>query len=71
MPNIRELREEAGLTQASLGERLGVSRQMVQFLESRERRVSATQALELRRIFELSDEALVELLEYHADTKEG
>ncbi len=55
---VRALREARGLTQKELGERLGVSRQAVNAIETGKFDPSIWLAFDLARFFEMSIEAL-------------
>ncbi|MPM28120.1 hypothetical protein SDC9_74639 [bioreactor metagenome] len=55
---VRELREERGLTQKELGERLGVSRQAVNAIETGKFDPSVWLAYDLARYFGVTIEAL-------------
>lgn len=53
---VRELREQAGLSQADLGAALGVSRQTINAIERRRYLPSLPLAFQLARFFEASIE---------------
>ena len=55
---VRALREELGLTQKELGERLGVSRQAINAIETGKFDPSIWLAYDLARLFEVSIESL-------------
>jgi len=56
--NVRRLREEHGLTQKELGERVGVSRQAINAIEKGKFDPSIWLAYDLARFFGVSIEAL-------------
>jgi putative transcriptional regulator len=56
--NVRKLREELGLTQKELGERLGVSRQAINAIETGKFDPSIWLAYDLARLFGTTIEAL-------------
>ena len=56
--NVRKLREELGLTQKELGERLEVSRQAINAIETGKFDPSIWLAYDLARLFGISIEAL-------------
>ena len=56
--NVRELREQLGLTQKELGERVGVSRQAINAIETGKFDPSIWLAYDLARLFGVSIEAL-------------
>lgn len=53
-----EYREKEGLTQEELGDILGISRQMVGFIESGERAITAKNALEWEKLIPVSKHAM-------------
>jgi len=55
---VRELRERLGLTQKELGERVGVSRQAVNAIETGKFDPSIWLAYDLARLFDISIEEL-------------
>lgn len=55
---MKAYREQAGLSQEELAEKLGVSRQMVGFIETGERSVTPQKALEWEKLIPLSKEVL-------------
>jgi putative transcriptional regulator len=57
---LRELRQQRGWTQAQLGERLGVSRQAVNALESGKHDPSLDLAFRIAALFDLAVEAVFE-----------
>jgi putative transcriptional regulator len=61
--NVRRLREEHGLTQKELGERVGVSRQAINAIEKGKFDPSIWLAYDLARFFDVSIEALFLFLE--------
>ena len=56
--NVRVFREELGLTQKDLGERLGVSRQAINAIETGKFDPSIWLAYDLARLFNISIESL-------------
>ena len=56
--NVRKLREELGFTQKELGERLGVSRQAINAIETGKFDPSIWLAYDLARLFNISIESL-------------
>lgn len=56
--NVRRLREERGLTQKELGERVGVSRQAINAIETGKFDPSIWLAYDLAQFFGVSIEAL-------------
>lgn len=56
--NVKKLREELGLTQKELGERLGVSRQAINAIETDKFDPSIWLAYDLAHLFCVSIEAL-------------
>ncbi len=56
--NVKQLREERGLTQKDLGERVGVSRQAINAIETGKFDPSIWLAHDLARFFGVSIEAL-------------
>lgn len=56
--NVKKLREELGLTQKELGERMGVSRQAVNAIETGKFDPSIWLAYDLARFFGITIEAL-------------
>ena len=61
--NVRRLREELGLTQKELGERVGVSRQAINAIETGKFDPSIWLAHDLARLFGTSIEALFLFME--------
>jgi putative transcriptional regulator len=57
---LRELRQQQGWTQADLGQRLGVSRQAVNALESGKHDPSLDLAFRIAALFDLPVEAVFE-----------
>lgn len=57
---LRELRQQQGWTQAELGQRLGVSRQAVNALESGKHDPSLDLAFRIAALFDLAVEAVFE-----------
>jgi putative transcriptional regulator len=57
---LRELRTEAGLTQADLAQKLGVSRQAVIAIESDKHSPSLELAYKISAVFDLPVEAIFE-----------
>jgi putative transcriptional regulator len=57
---VRELRSEAGMTQADLGEALGVSRQTINSIESGRYLPSLPLAFRIARLFEVDLERIFE-----------
>lgn len=64
---IRSYREQAGLSQADLGERLGVTRQTIAAWENGEREPSVAQLLQIARALALSADLLLGVLEPTAE----
>lgn len=56
--DVRELREARGLSQAALGERLGVSRQTINSIETGKYDPSLPLAIKLARLFETTVEEI-------------
>lgn len=56
--NVRQLREEQGLSQAKLGEALGVSRQTVNSIETGKYDPSLPLAIRIARLFESTVEEI-------------
>lgn len=56
--NVKRLREESGLTQKELGERVGVSRQAINAIETGKFDPSVWLAYDLAQFFGVSIEAL-------------
>ncbi len=61
--NVRKFREELGLTQKELGERVGVSRQAINAIETGKFDPSIWLAHDLAQLFGVSMEALFLFLE--------
>ncbi|MBI6064610.1 MULTISPECIES: helix-turn-helix transcriptional regulator [Clostridium] len=55
---IRELREKAGITQQELGNRIGISRQAINALETEKNEPSIWIAYDISKIFECSIEEI-------------
>jgi len=60
---VKELREQYGLTQAQLGEKVGVSRQAINAIETNKFDPSIWLAYDLARFFDMSIEKLFDFKE--------
>lgn len=60
---VKELREQYGLTQAQLGEKVGVSRQAINAIETNKFDPSIWLAYDLARFFDISIEKLFDFKE--------
>ncbi|MFQ5963237.1 MAG: helix-turn-helix domain-containing protein [Candidatus Scalinduaceae bacterium] len=58
---IRELREQSGISQQKLADRLTVSRPTISQIENGERRISADELIKLSKIFDISVDSLLDL----------
>ena len=56
---IKELRLEKKMTQAELGEKLGISKQVISDMEHERRSISKAMAKELSKIFDVSVERFI------------
>ena len=56
---LKELRQQAGLTQKQLGERVGVTKSVISFYELRERTPSPEVLVKLATIFHVSSDYLL------------
>ncbi len=56
---LKELRKKAGLTQAQLGERVGVTKSVISFYEQQERSPSPNVLIRLSEVFHVSTDCLL------------
>ena len=59
--NIRELREKRNMSQKELGERVGVSRQSINYIELGKTSPKITVALKIAKVFNIPVEEIFEL----------
>ena len=61
MIDLKKLRKSKGLTQAELGEMLGVSQRMISFYERAEKNLPLDVMIKLSKIFEMSVDSLINI----------